>query len=126
MKIEGKLRERIIRQLSQPDPYAYRDNALRKPVAGLDSPKPEQERRKIKAGRMERSKKSVAIVVTIVSYRRRRLDGFDNLRFAHKPLVDRITETLGFASDDDPRLRFECEQVITEGKTGTQVLITEL
>lgn len=64
--------------------------------------------------------------VTIVSFRRKRVDGHDNLRTGAKPLVDRITETLGFASDDDPRLHWEYQQVITTGQEGTIVKIDEV
>lgn len=65
----------------------------------------------------------VAICITIVQYRRRLLDGHDNLAYAVKPLVDAIAQSLG-VDDGDKRLRWEYGQVQTAGEQGTSVKIT--
>lgn len=74
--------------------------------------------------RVEESPAGLGYRVTIISMRRRRVDGHDNLRTGAKPLVDCITSTLGFASDDDPRLEWCYEQLTTGGPEGTAVLIS--
>lgn len=65
----------------------------------------------------------VGYCVTIVSFRRRLVDAHDNLRTGAKPLVDRITETLGFRSDDDPALTWQYVQLRTAGPEGTLVVV---
>lgn len=60
--------------------------------------------------------------VTIISLRKRLVDAHDNLRTGAKPLVDAITATLGFASDDDPRLTWAYAQLIDDSE-GTIVRI---
>ncbi len=64
--------------------------------------------------------------VTLTAYVRRNLDTRDNLRAAMKPLVDRITETLGFPSDDNPLLQWEYGQQLTHGGRGVAVRIETL
>lgn len=66
---------------------------------------------------------SVGYRVTLISCRRKLVDAHDNLRTGAKPLVDRITQWLGFASDSDPRIEWCYEQFRTRGTTGTIVLI---
>ena len=61
--------------------------------------------------------------ITLISCRTRLVDGHDNLRTGLKPLVDRITEWIGFKSDSDKRLEWCYEQIRTAGHTGTIVLI---
>lgn len=61
------------------------------------------------------------VVVSLVSFRRVALDD-DNLNGGFKWLRDAIARSLGL-DDADPRLRFECAQVITKGQTGTAVKI---
>lgn len=82
------------------------------------------------AGRSEGQNKEVEASKTgfrcsIVSFRAKPLDEHDNLRFAHKALVDRITEWLGFKSDSDPRLEWEYHQIISKVR-GTLVNIQRL
>ena len=64
--------------------------------------------------------------VTIISCRRKLVDAHDNLRTGLKPLVDRITSSLGFSDDADPKLVWEYGQIETRGEQGTIVKITEL
>jgi hypothetical protein len=116
--LDSKLRERIQRQLAQED-------AARLPVAGLGSAKPEPDRRREGQNkRVEGGTAGFRYVIGIVAHRKRKMDGHDNLRSAHKALVDRITERLGFTSDDDPRLEWEYAQVIKRGRAGTHLTIT--
>lgn len=61
--------------------------------------------------------------VTIISLRKRLVDGHDNLRTGAKPLVDRITDFLGFRDDSDSALSWEYAQVKTTGQEGTVVVI---
>lgn len=73
--------------------------------------------------RMASGKDGVGYRITIISVRRKLCDAHDNLRTGAKALVDRITETLGFKSDDDPLLTWEYQQFKTEGQQGTIVKI---
>lgn len=101
------------------------------PVGGLQNPKPESNSGGTDAGtvrRQARRKIGMAggsgqgrVLVTIVSYRRKLLDG-DNLQGGAKSLRDAIADTIGM-DDADPRLKFEYAQVITTGKCGTAVKI---
>lgn len=75
---------------------------------------------------LESGESCVGYRVGIVSVRRRRTDDHDHLRSGARPLVDAITRTLGFRSDDDPRLHWEYCQMLTEGDEGTIVRITHL
>jgi hypothetical protein len=75
---------------------------------------------------VEESPSGVRYSILIVSYRKRLLDSHDNLRTAHKALVDRITERYGFQSDSDPRLQWHYAQIQTSGVTGTHVVITRV
>jgi hypothetical protein len=65
-------------------------------------------------------------IITIVSLRRRLCDGHDNLRTGAKPLVDAITSSLGFPSDDHPRLEWHYHQLKTTGQEGTAVKVDEV
>lgn len=73
--------------------------------------------------RREERPEGMAFRVVLVSHRKRLLDEHDNLRHGMKPLVDAITETLGFKSDADPRLTWEYAQVRTSGPEGVSVMI---
>lgn len=61
--------------------------------------------------------------ISIISFRKKLVDEHDNLRMGCKPLVDAITRSLGFSSDDNPRLHWEYQQCKTEGRLGTLVKI---
>lgn len=65
----------------------------------------------------------MAFRVSLIVVCRRRMDEHDNLRAACKPLVDAITESLGFSSDDDPRLQWNYDQLVAKGRVGTIVRI---
>jgi hypothetical protein len=125
-----KLRERIQKQISQEDAAknaATAKNDCNQRVAELvrAQPKPNQRRASQNPG-VDCRAALVGYGIFIISYRTRLLDSHDNLRTAHKALVDRITESLGFRSDNDPRLQWSYEQVKSASATGTHVLITRL
>lgn len=93
------------------------------PVAGLQDPKRESDQRgKDEASELEAGQEGFRYRVLIISIRRKLVDQHDNLRTGAKPLVDRITERLGFASDDSPRLEW-CYHQIVGKPVGTVVLI---
>lgn len=95
------------------------------PVGSVEDPERKRDERGKKEDQgVERCPPGVGYCVTIISLRRELVDGHDNLRWGAKPLVDRITETLGFASDDDPKLTWEYGQLKTEGVEGTIVRIS--
>ncbi len=71
----------------------------------------------------EKRENGVRFCITLIAIRRRLLDSHDNARSALKPLVDRITEWLGFRSDSDERLIWEYGQQKTEGTEGVMVKI---
>lgn len=72
---------------------------------------------------LEEVRQRLGYRITILSMRRRLVDEHDNLPAAHKPLVDRITQSLGFKSDSDPRLEWNYSQVVIKGRPGTIVQI---
>lgn len=93
-------------------------------LATMDNPKRQPHQRRESENRcVESSEGSVGYCVTIISFRKRLVDGHDNLRTGAKPLVDQITEWLGFASDDNPRLTWQYSQVRTDGEPGTLVVV---
>jgi len=95
-------------------------------AAKLPAAKPEQNRgSQGEDSRLEERKGGVGYQIAIVQFRPRLLDGHDNCAGACKSLVDRITESLGFRSDDDKRLRWRYSQVQSKTLTGTLVAITE-
>lgn len=63
----------------------------------------------------------LAVVVTLVSFRRGRLDP-DSLAASTKAIQDAVAASLG-VDDGDPRLRWQYEQVRTEGRTGVLVIV---
>jgi hypothetical protein len=74
---------------------------------------------------VERKQESVEFCITIICFRKRLLDSHDNLASSCKPLVDRITEWLGFNSDDNKLLSWNYAQIKTRGKVGVIVKIDE-
>lgn len=94
------------------------------PVAGLpDSQRQSDQRREGQDRQLDKGTAGVEYRITIVSFRRRLVDRHDNLPTGCKPLCDQITASLGFASDDNPRLHWEYQQMKTAGKPGTLVKI---
>lgn len=92
-------------------------------LGGLPNPKREPDLgRRSEDRQLEKSTRGVGYRITIISLRRKAVDGHDNLRTGAKPLVDCITRSLGFASDDNPRLQWEYGQVISK-RPGTIVKI---
>lgn len=108
-------------------PYGSEAYRKRNPHLFLDSvgsaKRERNQRREGEDRRVESVSESVRYRVTLISLRRRLVDAHDNLRTGHKPLVDRITQWLGFASDSDNRIEWNYEQFTTRGRTGTIVLI---
>lgn len=95
-------------------------------VAGIPDPerKPDQ-RSQGQDRKLEKGTQGVGFRIALISIRQRLVDGHDNLRQGAKPLVDAITRFLDFASDSDPRLRWEYHQLIGNPR-GTIVLIERL
>jgi hypothetical protein len=94
-------------------------------VARLRSEKPQSDQRSESQDRkLEQGKESFSYRITISVFRKRLLDNHDNARSALKPIVDLITTTLGFASDDCPELEWEYHQIKTSGSQGTLILIS--
>jgi hypothetical protein len=91
---------------------------------GLETeiPQPDQ-RRKVQDKKLAGGEERRRFRIQFVCLRRRLLDEHDNLRSALKPVVDRITERLGFAADNDERLQWEYHQIKTKGKEGVVVLM---
>lgn len=73
--------------------------------------------------RVESAARRVGFCISLIQHRRRLLDEHDSLRFAVKPLVDAITDWLGFQHDNDPRLRWEYAQIQTRATEGVVVKI---
>lgn len=100
------------------NPHLYPDlDRLQNPIRKQD------QRRKVEDSKLEKCTPSLAVRVSILSLRRRKVDEHDNLRTGAKPLVDAITASLGLLGDDDPRVEWEYGQVITSGQEGTIVKI---
>lgn len=103
------------------------ENAHLFAVGGVEAKKPKSNQRSEgQNSQLESRPPSLGYRVTLVQCRRRMLDSHDNMRTAVKPLVDAITETLGFKSDDDPRLKWEYGQCETRGSEGVIVRVEEL
>lgn len=114
-------REEFLTRFPNATPSTLRANGY--PVAGLQDPKREpDQRREGQDHQLDKSTSGVGYRIAIISLRRRLADGHDNLRTGAKPLVDAITKTLGFASDDNPRLTWEYGQIVS-GSEGTIVKI---
>lgn len=113
-KLSPKLKELIRKS----DPTAlYPVAGLRRPVAKPAAGGQGQDQE------VETSKRGFR--VCIVSFRTTLLDEHDNLRAAHKQLVDFITSYLGYSSDADPRLHWQYEQIVSKNR-GTLVTIQEI
>jgi len=84
------------------------------PLPALDSGK--------KAHR--RSKRGVLICIKIISIRKRESD-LDNIIYGAKGIRDALAKAIG-VDDNDPRVRWEYDTIVTTGVTGTQVLISKL
>lgn len=98
-----------------------------KPVAGLRPEKPEPDQRSQGQNReLEQGKESPHYRISFTVYRKRLLDSHDNARSALKALVDAITASLGFRSDDCPELIWEYHQIKTTGPQGVHILIGKL
>lgn len=93
------------------------------PVARLPNPERQPNKRSQSQDcQLDKSTRGVGYRITLISLRRKLVDGHDNLRTGAKPIVDCITRSLGFASDDNPRLQWEYAQVISD-RPGTIVRI---
>jgi len=116
-ELSDELKARIIKQ----DPNNFSQAGI---VVAVQRQKPEQKpvpplvRLQKKC---ETRCRNLAIVVTILSFRRRVLDD-DNLPSAFKGLRDAIAKSIG-VDDGDRRYRWEYRQVETLGQEGTLVTI---
>lgn len=99
-----------LEQLKQTKAGQSEQNA--RTLAGLQAQvaKPAR-RRQSEDCQLVESKEGMAYRISLIVVSRRRMDGHDNLRTALKPIVDSITESLGFKSDDDPRLSWRYNQI---------------
>lgn len=94
--------------------------ALDQPQAGCaEQPKVQTLERGVK--KRKKGTGSVAIHVSLVSYRKRLLDP-DAISISHKAITDSIAEWLCI-DDADPRVRWEWNQVQTNGPEGVAVKI---
>lgn len=96
----------------------------RNPVGGVDriEPKPDPVSALDQKPVARKSRaRGVVICVTIISLRKRQLDS-DNCVSAQKQLRDAIAKSIGL-DDGDKRFRWEYEQCVTSGRTGTIVRI---
>ena len=83
-------------------------------------------RREGEAKGLEECQIILGYCITIISARRRLVDGHDNLRTGAKPLVDAIAKSLGFSDDSDSRLIWQYQQFVTAGDVGTAVVIQSI
>jgi hypothetical protein len=97
------------------------------PVDGLQNP----ERKPLPVPALDphseahgRSKAKLALVIAIISFRRREVDE-DNLVAGCKPIRDAIAESL-CADDRDRRIKWQYRQVIGTGTEGTLVKIDQV
>lgn len=98
------------------DPHQSKSESFRRLnphlfLGGVETaqPKPSQ-RREGEDPQLEGVQDRARFRVTLIVVNRRPMDSHDNLRMACKPLVDAITEKLGFKTDDDPRLEWRYAQ----------------
>ena len=120
----SKLNPKLKRRLIDENPEALDSNGII--VAGLRPQKPVSCERGEGADRgVEESQDSIRFCITLTVFRKRELDAHDKAPFALRPLVDRITECLGFSDDSDPRLEWNYRQVKSKVQYGTHVLITQ-
>lgn len=95
------------------------------PLVGLpDSQRKSNQRSQSKDPKLDKSSNSVGYCIAIISCRKKLVDAHDNLRTGAKPLVDAITASLGFASDNNSRLAWEYGQLVSNDQ-GTIVKITK-
>ena len=83
-------------------------------MAGLPAKEPERDRgSEVQSSQLAAGQGGLGFRITLVVLGQRRLDSHDNLRMACKGIVDCITHSLGFKSDDDPRLEWRYHQIQT-------------
>lgn len=124
-QLSPKLKKLIIHENPQDFDASGIKTAKRSVVHSLADPQRKPyERSALQDQVMAGSQDCLGFRVAIISLRKRMVDGHDNLRTGAKPLVDRITEWLGFKSDNDPRLEWDYHQIIVSGQPGTVVQIT--
>lgn len=96
-------------------------------LGAVEDPKRQPDKRsQIQDRKLEERQAGLGYRITIISFRRKRVDAHDNLRWGAKPLVDAITTSLGFVNDDDERLQWDYQQVVTTGAEGTAVKIDRI
>lgn len=127
-ELDPRLRERIERQIKADDDAAL----ARKGVAvgglgGAVAERPAGDRRR-EDKQVEEAAEGVGVRhrVWVISYRAKAMDTHDNLRAAHKPLVDKVAARLGYAADNDPRLDWRYAQLTGTKLHGTHVVVEEM
>lgn len=108
-----------------PEAAKKRNAHLFKPVGGLSNSEREPNPVQTLESRptvQRRSKRRVAVVVTIISLRNRETDD-DNIVAGAKSIRDAIARSLA-VDDGDKRLKWEYRSIVTAGQPGTQVAIT--
>lgn len=92
-------------------------------LGGLRHPERKPDKRgEVEDSELAESPRGVGFRIVIISLRAKLADVHDNLRQGAKPLVDAICNSLGFASDSDPRLVWEYHRVAGQPH-GTIILI---
>jgi hypothetical protein len=76
--------------------------------------------------RMDSPAPGLGYRITLTQFRRKLMDGHDNLAYSAKPLVDQITTWLGYTNDADHGLHWEYGQQQTLGEEGMIVKIQSL
>jgi len=92
-------------------------------VPALDKPKPGRALVKDVQARQE-GQGGVRYCITLISCRRKPIDGHDNLKHGQKSLVDAIAEWIGH-DDADPRISWQYSQIKTDGPEGVIVTIQQ-
>jgi hypothetical protein len=106
------------------NPHIFGSN---RPVDSMGAKVPQQDKRgEGQNSKLESGSECRGFRIKLIQLRRRLLDAHDNQRAACKPVVDRITERLGFKDDSDPLLQWSYEQARTLGQQGLVVFIEPL
>lgn len=116
-KLSPQLQERIKRE----NPGAFRSNntldRIRPEVAEPDKGSKGQDRK------LEGGEECRGFRIKLICVRRKLLDTWDNLPASCKPIIDRLTERLGFKNDADKRLKWNIFQIPTTGAEGVLIVI---
>lgn len=91
-------------------------------VGGLQASKPKPaQRSEVQTGKLEGGQRGVVYRVTFVLHLRKPYDD-DNVVSSCKQIRDAVAESLRI-DDGDPRIKFQYNQIRTEGSEGVNVII---